>query len=67
MHLQRKRKKDKEDYLMSKEELLCVYGGSRATISGSLINSIARIGELFYQVGTVLGSSIRRIKSKRYC
>lgn len=51
---------------MLKEELLLVYGGA-AKISGTLLNSIARLGKLLYGVGQALGSSIRRIKARKFC
>ena len=52
---------------MVKEDLILVYGGTVSKISGTLINSIARLGKLLYGVGQGLGSSIRRIKTRKLC
>ncbi len=52
--------------MLEQKELLLVYGGA-TRISGTLINSIARLGKLLYGVGQGLGSSIRRIKSRKLC
>ncbi len=52
--------------MLKQEELLNIYGGA-TKISGTFINSIARLGKVVYNVGQALGSSIRRIKTNKYC
>lgn len=48
--------------IMSKDELMKVYGGAELTTT--LINSFAKIFDLFFGIGQSLGTSIRKIKEK---
>ena len=50
---------------ISNKELLCIIGG--ASITGTLINSLARSAEIILDVGRSLGSAIRRFSSGRLC
>ena len=53
--------KIKDDY-----ELMIIMGGG-LNITGTLINAFLSVGKFIYQVGQGLGSSIRRIGSKKLC
>ena len=52
---------------MSKEELIKVNGGYSLRLSATLINTIIRGFNTFYKFGQSLGSSIRRIRSRKMC
>jgi len=49
---------------MTREELNNIKGGA---INASLLNAIARGLTAFYDLGTALGSALKRLKKKKYC
>ena len=50
---------------LSEQEMLKIIGG--ASISATLISSLARGAELSFEVGQCLGSAIRRLLSGKMC
>ena len=50
---------------LNKNELMCVEGGIK--ITATLINSVAKGVNTILNLGRALGSSIRRIGSKKLC
>lgn len=50
--------------MLNNEELLLVRGGG---ISSTFLNSISRLLEDIYKLGQAVGSSLRRIRSKKVC
>lgn len=52
---------------INKEELLQIRGGASSIISGTVLSAIIRGGQLIYNIGQALGTSISRIFSKKYC
>ena len=48
---------------LSKEELNNISGG----VTGTILNSIIRGVNTIFEIGRSLGSSIRRIFTRRYC
>ena len=50
--------------MLTSEELICVRGGG---FSSTLLNSFSRLLEDIYKLGQSIGSSIRRITSKKIC
>ncbi len=52
-------------YILTKEELLNIEGG--LTISGSLINSLARGASVLLDLGRSLGTAIRRLVGNNLC
>ena len=50
--------------MLKEEELLNIKGGA---INATLVNALARIIGVFYEIGEAVGSSIRRITSKNRC
>jgi hypothetical protein len=50
--------------MLKEEELLNIKGGA---INATLVNALARIIGVFYDIGEAVGSSIRRITSKNRC
>ena len=49
---------------MKNSELINITGGA---ISSTLLNSLARLIGVFFEIGQVVGSSIRRIKNNNKC
>ncbi len=52
---------------IKKEELILIKGGGSSLISGTIINGVVRGVQFLYQLGQALGTSISRMKNKRYC
>jgi hypothetical protein len=52
--------------MINKEELILIKAGA-SKISGTFINSIVKLGNLIFDIGKSLGSSIRRTLNKNYC
>ena len=50
---------------MEKNELLQIVGG--ASITGTLLNSIYKVGNMVFELGRSLGSAIRRIVGGSMC
>lgn len=50
---------------MKKEELLQVVGG--VSITGTLLSSIYKVGNLIFEIGRSLGSAIRRAVGGKMC
>jgi len=50
---------------ISKEELYGIIGG--ASITGTMLNAIAKGVNTIYNIGRALGSSLRRAISGKYC
>lgn len=50
---------------MKKEELLQIVGG--VNITGTLLTSIYKVGNLIFEVGRSLGSAIRRSVGGKMC
>ena len=50
---------------MKKEELLQIVGG--ASITGTLLSSIYKVGNMIFEVGRSLGSAIRRAIGGKMC
>ena len=50
--------------MLTSEELIYVRGGG---ISSTFLNSVSRLFEDIYKLGQSIGSSIRRIASKKTC
>lgn len=50
--------------MLKNEELVLVRGGALST---TLLNSLARLVNTLYELGQSVGSSIRRIASKKVC
>lgn len=50
---------------MKKEELLQIVGG--VSITGTLLSSIYKVGNMIFEVGRSLGSAIRRIAGGMMC
>lgn len=50
---------------MSKEELRNIYAG--ASLNGTLINALVRLGSLIFEVARALGSAARRTRTGGYC
>lgn len=50
---------------MKKEELLQIVGG--VSITGTLLNSIYKVGNMIFEVGRSLGSAIRRAIGGKMC
>ena len=46
-------------------ELMLIVGGFN--ISGAIVNSFLSVGKFIYSLGQSLGTSIRRIGSKKIC
>ena len=46
------------------EELLNIKGGA---LNATLVNALARIIGVFYEIGEAIGSSVRRKKKKNRC
>lgn len=52
---------------IKKEELILIKGGGSSLISGTILNGVVRGVQFLYQLGQALGTSISRMKNKRYC
>ncbi len=50
---------------LSKQELLCVYGGTSFT--GTLMSALARGIDSIMDIGRSLGTAIRRMQGNRLC
>lgn len=50
--------------MLSNEELMNIKGG---TISGALMESIIKVMDKIYEIGTSIGDSLTRLFSKRSC
>jgi hypothetical protein len=50
--------------MLTNEELILVRGGG---LSSTLLNSVSRFLEDIYKLGQSIGSSIRRVVSKKVC
>ena len=50
---------------MEKNELLQIIGG--VNITGTLLSSIYKVGNLIFEIGRSLGSAIRRVSSGSMC
>ena len=50
---------------MEKNELLQIVGG--VSITGTLLSSIYKVGNLIFEIGRSLGSAIRRVSSGSMC
>ena len=50
---------------MSKQELICVKGGS--AFNASFLNALARTMETIYNLGRSLGSSLKMIITRKKC
>ena len=50
--------------MLTDKELYEIKGGA---INATMLNAIARIIGVFYEIGEAVGSSIRRITSKNRC
>ena len=50
---------------MEKNELLQIVGG--VNITGTLLSSIYKVGNLIFEIGRSLGSAIRRVSSGSMC
>lgn len=50
---------------MKKEELLQVVGG--VSITGTLLSSMYKVGNLIFEIGRSLGSAIRRAVGGKMC
>lgn len=50
---------------MKKEELLQIVGG--VSITGTLLTSIYKVGNLVFEIGRSLGSAIRRVSGGSMC
>ena len=49
---------------LSKKELNEINGGG---MSGAIISSVIKCISLIYEIGRSIGSSIRRMSTRRYC
>lgn len=50
---------------MKKEELLQIVGG--VSITGTLLSSMYKVGNLIFEIGRSLGSAIRRAVGGKMC
>lgn len=50
---------------MNNEELKLVYAG--ASLNGTLLNALVRVGSLIFDIARALGSSLRRTRTGSYC
>ena len=50
---------------IEKKELMLIEGG--ASISGTLLNAIAKLGSTILDAGRALGSALRRLSSNKIC
>ncbi len=50
--------------MLAKEELIEVRGGG---ITATFLNSMSRLIETFFNLGQSVGSSLRRVMSKKVC
>ena len=50
--------------MLTNEELILIKGGG---ITSTFLNSLSRLVETLYNLGQAVGSSIRRVVSKKVC
>lgn len=50
--------------MLTNEELICIRGGG---ISATLVNAVSRLVGTLLNLGQLVGTSIRRSISKKYC
>lgn len=54
-------------FKIEQEELKTIIGGATKSISGAIVNAITTMVKYVYSLGQSLGSSIRRIATRKVC